>query len=285
MESIFSRSCVDLSRATMGRRVIQSAEALRPVLNVLSDRFFSSAYVACDETSVQVLKEDGRRAEQKSWMLVRSTPGEDKKIILFDYSVTRTSEAMQELFAGYKGILQTDGLSSYMCLESDSVFHIGCNMHARRRFEQAAKDGAETGKSFGSVGMNFYKKIYDLEKELKDKTSVEKESRRNEVARPLLSEYEYLTGYLSYGKLESDNGFTERAIRKFAIGRNNWMFADTPGGAEASALLYSLVVTAKVNGVNIYHALAKILTDLPLAKTCDDYERLADIILTPTPAS
>ena len=80
-----------------------------------------------------------------------------------------------------------------------------------------------------------------------------------------------------------DNGFTERAIRKFAIGRNNWMFSDTEDGADASALLYSLVVTAKVNGVNPYTALVKLFTAIPLAKTIEDFERLAEIILTPDP--
>ena len=110
-------------------------------------------------------------------------------------------------------------------------------------------------------------------------------SKIGEAFRYFINQYEYLTGYLKSGELNPDNGFTERAIRKFAIGRNNWMFSDNPDGADASALLYSLVVTAKVNGVNIYRALSRILAELPLAKTCDDYERLADLILTPPPAT
>lgn len=96
-----------------------------------------------------------------------------------------------------------------------------------------------------------------------------------------MNEYVYLTRYLDDGLMDPDNGFTERAIRKFAIGRNNWLFSDTPDGAEASSLLYSLVVTAKLNGINTYKALAKILTEIPMAKTLEDYERLADVILTP----
>ncbi|MFO0449062.1 MAG: transposase [Pseudomonadota bacterium] len=96
------------------------------------------------------------------------------------------------------------------------------------------------------------------------------------------NEYDYLTRCLSDGNLGPDNGLVERTIRKFAIGRNNWMFADTPEGADASALLYSLVITAKVNGVNPYTAIKKILTEVPLAQTIEDYERLADFILTPS---
>ena len=312
MESMFLRHDVELSRGTMARWVIKTSEALKPIWNVLSDRLLETAYVACDETSVQVLKENGRPAEAKSWMWVRSTPGSEKKIVIFDYSTSRAGEKAKELFADYRGILQTDGLGTYNCLESEVLIRIGCNMHSRRRFESAAKDGAKSGKSFGATGVEFYRKIYDLEKELKDKSIEERKRARDEIARPIfiemkswveknkpkvpdkskigeafkyfLSEYEYLIGYLRDGNLNPDNGFTERAIRKFAIGRNNWMFADTPDGADASALLYSLVVTAKVNGVNIYRALTKILTEIPLAKTCDDYERLADLILTPTPA-
>jgi hypothetical protein len=100
-----------------------------------------------------------------------------------------------------------------------------------------------------------------------------------------LNEYTYLTRYLEDGLIEPDNGFTERAIRKFAIGRNNWLFSDTPDGAEASSLLYSLTVTAKLNGVNVYKALSKIITEVALAKTLEDYERLADVILTPEVSS
>ena len=101
------------------------------------EKFWIGPEVTAIETKVQVLKEDGRKAEPDSWMLVRSTPGAEKKIILFDYSVSRSSETMKNLFAGYAGTLQTDGLSSYDCLESENVDHVGCNMHARRRFEQA----------------------------------------------------------------------------------------------------------------------------------------------------
>lgn len=182
-------------------------------------------------------------------------------------------------------------------------------MHARRRFEQAVKDGAKSRKNLASVGLSFYEKIYDLEEELKDKAPEERKKARDEIARPLfeetrswakinlpkvpdkskigeafryfLNQYESLTGYLQEGHLNADNGFTERAIRKFAIGRNNWMFSDTAAGADASALLYSLVVTAKANDVNVYRALTQVLASIPIAKTIEDYERLADFILTP----
>ena len=309
IEDIFTRMGIDLSRGTMARWMVKVAEALMPIRNVLSDRLLASFYVASDETHVQVLKENGRKAEDKSWMMVRSTPYGEKKVILFDYNRSRSGSVMLDLFLDYTGILQCDGLNSYDVLEEKDVVRIGCSMHARRRFEQAAIDGAKSGKSLGEKGLLFFKNLYDLEEEIKEKPPDERKRIRNEVALPIwlelkswcdvnqpkvpkkskigqafhyfINEYEYLIGYLKDGRLNIDNGFTERAIRKFAIGRNNWMFSDTVDGANASSLLYSLIVTAKVNGVDPYKAMVKICTEIPKAKTIDDYERLADIILSP----
>lgn len=308
-EEFFSRHGIELSRGTMARWVVKAAEAFRPLWNVLSDRLLASFYVACDETTVQVLKENGRRAEDKSWMVVRSTPYGDKKIVLFDYSPSRKQSMIKELFLDYQGIVQCDGLNIYDVL-SDCT-RIGCAMHARRRFEQAAVDGAKAGKSLGEEGLNFFKRLYDFEEEIKDKPPDEKFQAREKIARPiweelktwgelnqrkvpkqskigqgfsyLLGEYEYLTGYLKDGRLNIDNGFTERMIRKFAIGRNNWLFSDTVEGAEASSLFYSLVITAKVNEVNPYRAMVQLCTEVPKAKTLEDYERLVEIVLSPKP--
>jgi hypothetical protein len=309
MEDIFKRQGIDLPRQTMARWVVAAAQACQPIWNVLSDRLLNAFYVACDETRVQVLKENGRTAESQSWMWVRSTPFGLNKIVLFDYSTSRSGATAEALLAEFKGYLQCDGLNSYNALESDVVVRIGCNMHARRRFEQAAVNGAKDGRSLGEVGLAFYKQIYDLEAEIKEKSPEERYRIRLERASPVFeemkswvaktkgkvpekskigkafsyfdSEYEYLTGYLKDGRLEPDNGFTERSIRKFAIGRNNWMFSDTEDGANASALLYSLVVTARTNGVNPYKALVKMFTELPKVQTIEEYERLAELLLSP----
>lgn len=310
MEEIFKRHGIDLSRTTMARWVVAVAEACQPIWNILSDKWRESFYVAVDETHVQVLKESGRKAEDKSWMIVRSTPYGPKKIVLFDYSISRGSETMMELIAGINGYLQTDGLNVYDKVgKEDGIVQLGCNMHARRRFEKAKTEGAPSGKSLGEEGLQFYKELYELEEEIREKAPEDRYQIRDERARPIfekmkawaegmkskvpikskigdaynyfLNEYEGLTGYLKDGRLEMDNGFTERAIRKFAIGRNNWMFSDTEDGAHASSVLYSFVVSAKVNGVNPYAALVKIFTELPKATCLEDYERLAEIILSP----
>jgi transposase len=256
------------------------------------------------------LKEKGRTAESKSWMIVRSTPFGPKKVVLFDYSESRAQDVMMTLMTDYKGYLQTDALNVYDKISNTKgVIGLGCNMHARRRFESAAVDGAAAGKSLGAQGVKFYKDLYDIEEEVREKPPDERRLIRNERALPIfekmkvwaenqlsklpikskigsairyfLNEYDRLTAYLKDGRLEMDNGFTERAIRKFAIGRNNWLFADTVNGAKASAILYSLVVTAKVNGVNPHAALEKLIQKIPMASTLEDYERLAEIILAP----
>ncbi|HMS10234.1 MAG TPA: IS66 family transposase [Pyrinomonadaceae bacterium] len=310
MEDFFKRHGIELGRQTMARWVIQVAGACAPILNVLSNRWINSFYVALDETKVQVLKESGRKAESDSWMIVRSIPYGEKKVILFDYRTSRGSEAMNKLLEGFKGFMQVDGLSSYdEASRNADVTRLGCGMHSRRRFEKAFVTGLKSGKSLGEVGLKYFKDLYAIEDELRDKSTEERHCVRLEKAKPiweamkawaekkkgkvpkqgqignalnyLLNEYEFLTNYLLDGRLEIDNGFTERAIRKFAIGRNNWLFSDTEDGANASALLYSLVVTAKVNGVNPYKALVTLFTQLPLAKTDEDYTRLADLILAP----
>lgn len=310
MEEIFARHGIDINRGSMARWVVQVAMSCRPVWNILSDRLHDSPYVAVDETHTQVLKETGRKAESKSWMIVRSTPFGPKKVILFDYSVSRSSDVMKTLFAGYKGFLQCDELSAYDGLEkNEEIIRLGCNMHGRRRFEQAAVTGAAEGKSLGEEGLEYYKKIYDLEEEIREKPPDERHRHRQELALPIwrefkswailnrskvprrskigdaffyfLENYEHLIAYLKDGRLECDNGFTERAIRKFAIGRNNWIFSDSVEGADASALLYSLVVTAKVNGVNPYWALVKLFREIPKAESLEDFELLAELILSP----
>lgn len=145
-------------------------------------------------------------------------------------------------------------------------------MHARRKFESAAVDGAKAGKSLGEEGLQFFRRLYELEEDIKDKPPEERYQIRIEIALPIWIEmeqwkdrykskvpkqskigqalqyldnqFEYLKGCLKDGRLNIDNAFTERSIRMFGIGRNNWLFSDTVAGAEASSPLYSLVVTA-----------------------------------------
>ena len=311
-EEIFKRQGIDISRSTMGRWIVQASEACVPLINLLSDRLSNSSYISCDETHTQVLHEPDRRAEAKSWMWVRATPYGKNRIILFDYDPSRSSEVVKKLFTDYKGTVQVDGYKAYNILHKSSyIKRIGCNMHGRRYFEKARTIGAKDGQSLGAMGLKFYKILYQIEEDIKNYPPDERHKIRQEKAvlvwqkfkawadeaigkvppkskigqalQYFTSEYKHLIGYLADGHFEMDNGFIERAIRKFAIGRNNWLFSDTIYGAHASSLFYSLAITAKINGVNPYAALKYIFAEIPKAKTIEDFDRLVDIIVAISP--
>ncbi len=312
-EKIFDRLNIDLPRCTMARWIVQAAEACQPVWNILEERLMVSPYVSCDETWTQVLKEKGRKAENHSWMWVRATPTAEKKIVLFDYDPYRSGAVAKRLFAEYRGALQVDGYSAYNVLEKqEGLIRLGCNMHGRRRFHTAWKTGSKNGQSLSAEALRYYKKLYELEEKAREKrmsfpgrhelrlneavpiwaefktwadkncSKVPPKSKLGEAFHYFLGEYDYLIRYLQDGSFEMDNGFVERAIKYFAIGRNNWLFSDTEDGAHASSLLYSLAVTAHLNETNPYTAFNVLLTELPKAKILEDYERLADFILSGT---
>ena len=183
-------------------------------------------------------------------------------------------------------------------------------MHARRRFHKAWLVGGEKP-GIAADGLAFFKFLYDKEESYKNQgltPEARKEIRDREIGPSLsaikdwaetnllkvpkssdlgnalnyfIAEYKELSAFLKNGRYEMDNGWLERTIRKFAIGRNNWMFCDTVEGAHASSILYSLVITAKLNKKNPFTIMTEIFTQLPYAKTADDYERLTELLLSP----
>lgn len=248
-------------------------------------------------------------------MWVRSANYKKKAIVIFSYFSSRSGEVVRGLFENFEGYIQVDGYKAYNVLaENAKIIEIGCNMHGRRYFEKAYKTGAKEGVTLAEVALKYYAELFKIEDEIKDSPHELRHKIRHEKSKPVWSdfkswadltrskvppkskigqalnyfcnEYDELTGYLKDGRLEIDNGFVERAIRKFAIGRNNWMFSDTVAGAEASALFYSLVVTAKVNHQDPYRMLKILFDQIPKAKAPPDYERLADLVLgIPSPTA
>src|SRR3989344_859411 len=310
-EEMFKSLGVNIPRCTQARWVIETAQAAMPIRNCLEDRLLADVYVSCDETHTQVLNEEGRKPESKSWMWVRCTPAAQEKIVLFDYDPHRSGEVVKRLFLDYKGTLQVDGYCAYDVLEKrGDIDRIGCNMHGRRYFFDAS-EGAKAGKPLATLGLKYYRGLYLIEEEARSMTPDDRFQLRLEKSKPIWDEfkswadensrkvppkskigqafhyfqgeYPYLIGYLKNGLFEMDNGFAERMVRKFAIGRNNWLFADSEEGAEASSLFYSLIVTAKVNGGDTQAKINSVLKQLPYAKTIDDFDRLADILLARPP--
>ena len=308
IEELLKMNGIGISRGTMARWLIQIKDELMPIYNLLQDQAFESGYMAIDATGVQVLKEPGRKAQTKSSMWVRGSP--EKGIVLFDYDPSGGGRIAKHLMAGFQGALQADAHRGYGSLPRQDLLLLGCLMHSRRRFEEAYVIGKKSP-GLAAQGLAMFKWLYDQEEGYKKKglTPPERKEIRDREIRPRLAalkqwaetnlpqvpkaspignalyyfihEYDELSAFLADGRYEIDNGWVERTIRKFAIGRNNWMFCDSVEGAHASSVLYSLVITAKLNGKDPYRVMTEILTGLPRAKTADDYERLTALLLTP----
>lgn len=298
---MFARNGVDLSRGSMAHWMIRCADACQPIINLLEEDLLARSYAQMDETTTQVLKEPGKKPQTKSYMWVRASPDKTQPIILFDYDPTRSGEVPKKLMQEFKGKLQCDGYDGYNKLEaSPDIVRYGCLAHARRKFKEASI--ASNSKGIAKHALKLIQKLYKIEDDIADYSEEEKLKVRQEKAKPIMdelklwverhlhkvppksatgkalmyfqNEYIYLTGYLEDGEVYIDNNFIENKIRPFAIGRNRWLFSDTVEGAKASAILYSLVETAKANNVEPYKYLRYIFEKLPLAKTLADFEEL-----------
>lgn len=298
---------VDVSRTSMCRWAMQAASACQPLLNLLEDELLAGSFINIDETTVQVLKESGRDPTSKSymWLFRRGDPA--KSVLLYQYHPTRAGDVANTFLGNFQGTVQTDGYSGYNFLDQrEGVRHIGCWAHARRKFTDVTKAQGKNRKAGAAdKALSYIKKLYKLEKLARDKKySSEKMYRmRQDEARPILDDFEKwlakkklqtppkgllgkaitytlnqwhrLIGYIEDGQLTIDNNMAENSIRPFVVGRKNWLFSGTPEGAEASALLYSLIETAKANKLEPYAYLRYIFEMLPLAAaSLEDYEAL-----------
>jgi len=281
---------IDLSRATMANWIIRCCEDyLDPVAKLLQSKLIKRDIVHCDETPVQVLKEPGKKPQTKSYMWVYRTGNDGKEpIIIYDYNPSRSGDCAANFLKDFSGYVHTDGFSGYNKLKS--VTRCGCWAHARRKFVEAIPDKkVGTALTNAEIGRDYCDKLFAIEKILKDTTPAERFSKRLELAKPVLDEFwnwiegisvlprsgigkareyalnqkQFLMNYLLDGRLNISNNPAENAIRPFTVGRKNWLFSDTPKGAKASAAIYSIIETAKANGLNIYSYLKFLLERLP----------------------
>ncbi len=314
-EKIFARLDIELPRATMAGWMIRAGELVVPLLNLMNETVLDYDILQMDETPVQVLKEAGRAAASRSYMWVRRGGPPDSPIILFDYAPSRGAEVPERLLQGYRGYLQSDDYQGYAGVGAwPGVTRVGCMGHARRKFDEAVKAQAKAKTGRGGLareGLKHIARIYAVEREARDK-KLGPEARlalRQEKARPhwealedwlekslkqvppgtltgkalayLRHNWERLIRVLEDGRLEVDNNLCENVIRPFVLGRKNWLFADTARGAVASARLYSLIETAKANGLEPYAYLRKVFTELPGAQTTADIEALLPHAIEP----
>ena len=306
LEKILARYGLDVSRGTLAAWMIKLGELIIPLVNLMEEIQLGYDVLQMDETTVQVLKEDGRKPQSKSRMWVRRGGPPDMPVVLFNYEPTRSGKVAWRLTEDFRGFLQSDGYSGYDAVgKRDGIVHIGCLAHARRFFDEALKAQKATGRGgLAAEGLAMIQKIYRLEKIARE-TKMGPDARkklRDEKARPvwdnlrswldrvrrhappstkigealtyLDNQWASLVRVLDDGRLEVDNNLCENAIRPFVLGRKAWLFSDTPAGAEASARLYSLIETAKANGVEPYAYLRRVFTDLPAATTLVEIEAL-----------
>lgn len=307
-EKILGRLGLDLPRATLAAWMIRCGELVEPLTDLLLERIRDGDYVLADETPFQVLKEPGKRAQSTSylWALRLEDPG--PPLLYYAYAPTRSGEVARELLDGFRGFLQTDGYAGYDRFDEQSgVVHVGCFAHARRKFDEALRGQGNGSKTrtksrIADQGLRRINKLFEIERSYRGASPEQRHHLRQEKLAPrlkglrewmttvtdrvpptgltgkaldyLASQWPKLIRVLEDGRLELSTNAVERAIRPFVLGRKAWLFADTPSGATASARLYSLVETAKANGVEPWRYLEAIFARLPTATTPADYEAL-----------
>lgn len=299
----FKRSEVNISPQVMCNWVIKSSEIyFSLVYDWMKDVLLKQTVVQADETTLKVNR-DGRKAGSSSYMWVYITGEHDdsgKKIVLYDYCRTRSTEHLREFLSSYKGILVSDGYQSYHTFsEEQSLTSAGCWTHCRRRFvnaiKAAKKDLPEEAlkNSIAYQALARISAIYKLDGSWKERTSEYRMEHRQRILKPLVDEYfdwvkeqiktcnvlpksetgeglsysinqeKYLRAFLDNGDIPIDNSACERAIRPFCVGRKNWNVIDTVEGAQASAIVYSIAETAKANNLKPYQYFEYLLTELP----------------------
>lgn len=310
-ESLFKQYGIALSRQTMASWMLK----LTPLLNRVYQRYqqilLQQSVIHADETPLKVINEE----KVTSYMWVYCTgcdspdTDDDKNkppnLVLYDYQASRSGQCARDYLKGYSGYLQVDGYAGY---EQNDAALVGCWAHARRKFIEAQKAQlkGKTGKADWAI--NHIKKLYRIESEIKQKTALEKKAARQSQSVVLLNQFKTwldksalqvppksavgkaiayslrqwpkLNRYTEDGYLNIDNNRAERAVKPFVIGRKNWLFSNTASGAQASAMLYSLVETAKANGLIPFDYLRYLLEQLPMNPENIDYLLPWNMVLT-----
>jgi transposase len=295
-ESLFKQYGIDLNRKTLSSWMLKIIPLLNPVVEQFHRNQLEQNVIHADETPLKVIHVDKSKCYMWVYCTGTDSPnnnGESKKdqslnIVIYDYKNSRSSQCVNDYLQTYNGYLQVDGYAGY---ENTQTTLVGCWAHARRKFMDVKKAQVKgkTGKADWAI--NHIQKLYRIEKEIKDKSMKEKHKTRQEKSKPLLKEFKNwldksvqhvpptssigkavaycirqwpkLKVYIESGELNIDNNRAERAIKPFVIGRKNWMFANTENGATASAVLYSLIETAKANGLIPFDYLKLLFERLP----------------------
>lgn len=305
IEQMLNRRGIPLSRETMSNWLIKACRLwLKPIWELMKVLLLEEDILHADETTLQVLHEPARKAQTKSFMwLYRTGRYASQQMVIYEYQETRNADHPKAFLLGYKGYLHTDGYQGYHRLP-ESIRVVGCMAHARRKFVEALAALKEEEKK-GAVakrGVSYYDALFALEEKWHDLEPEERKLKRQKYAKPIMDElhdwvfrinaspksalgkaahytraqWPYLINYLEDGRLECSNNRGERSIKPFVMARKNFLFANTPSGAETSAIYFSLIETAKENGLDPYRYLVWVLKTAPTLNMddCDQVEAL-----------
>lgn len=307
IEQEFERNGVNISRQTMSNWIIKCANRyFVPFIERMKQELLSLHVTQSDETPTQVIG-DSTHPNSKCYMWVHRS-GEfytKRPIVIYEYQKGRDHRKPLEFYKDYKGILVTDSLEQYHLVDKKlpEVTNANCWAHARRDFADALKaadkkDPQSVKQSVAYQALQKISEFYNADTELKELSSEERLQKRQALIRPMVEEFfawvkqqaanctvppksktgqglnfiinqePYLKVFLEDGDVPIDNSASERAIRTFCLGKKNWMFHNTANGASASASVYSISETAKLNNLRPYYYFKYILTELP--KLCDE---------------
>ena len=317
-QKIFNRYGVDLSRTTLSGWIIQASEKCLPILDFLKNEIRSGPLINIDESTLQVLNEPGRSDSSKSYMWVFCGGVPERKAVAYQYHPTRSGQVPIDFLGEYQGYVQSDAFAGYEQVgRQKGIVHVGCFVHARRKFVEVTKvrkkvrGGKSSPRGLADEALDFISNLYAIEKRAKNQELSHEEiyQLRQQEAKPILDQFKLwldanqqltppkgllgkaiqyslnhwdkLIAYIQDGRLKPDNNVAENAIRPFVVGRKNWLFAGAPKGADASAVFFSLIETAKANGHEPYAYLHHIFTKLPVTTAVADYEALLPWNLAP----
>jgi transposase len=310
-QKIFGRLGIDLSRTVMAKWMVQAAYSCAGLIDLLKAEIRGGPLIGIDESPLQVLNEAGRPNTSKSYMRVYRGGHLDCPTLLYQYYQTRSGRVALEFLDDYHGYIQSDDFSGYDHLDQNpNIVHLGCWAHSRRKFVKVVKvrkkhrSKRANPKSLADEALDYIGNLYQIEKEAqrRELDAIQIYQLRQQKAKPLLDKFkvwletnqpltppkgllgqaisytlanwEKLIIYLEDGRLRPDNNLVENAIRPFVVGRKNWLFAGSPDGAKASATFFTLIETAKANGLEPYAYLRYIFEKLPLAQTQEDLKDL-----------
>ena len=289
-EQEFKRYGVELNRQNLANWVIKGANLLKPLMQLMKTELLSNDLLHADETTLEVLHEPGRAATAKSYMwLYRTSLNSSRPVIFYDYRIGRSGSYAQEFLKGWTGTyLHCDGYSGYKKLEGVTL--CGCLVHAKRKFHEAWKIN-ESNKD-AKQGEAYIQKLFAIEHkaDTQDLNIEERLDLRTKESKLVLDEFylwldqlalktlpqsllgkaityaqnqkEYLCSFLKDGRIQLSNNLAEQSVKMVVIGRKNWLFSNTPNGATASALVYSLIQTAIANDLKPLHYMEYIFEQI-----------------------